>query len=433
MFHIKRIYLGILSIFACLVLLLSGVNLPAYAQDTVILIDPALYYGGSSGSPMTPTNQRTDNPAGTCAWRWNGTTVGGATAKAQIAITPTLLGFAPNALRIEHIESISYHTYKATAATTSADFYINLYYSLSGHGSSGIGRIDFENLYAYNLNGPGGQWNRWSTDVGTNQLTFHDYVTAGTHIGFYGGPTLPQLTSGPITWTNPPSGSTQTYDYRAGVVQVFLFDTASSSTGLWATFYNDALGGADSGYIDLIEFRFSAAAGGPTHVIVDLECNYPPTPTPTNTSTPISTIVPTVTPPPSASSTPVVVVPEVAPCSLVGGSTSSIVRAEVAAPGVHCRIINENGAYVQHSAEVGDINLINLGVRQAVDIFRFDANGVQLTSLSAPTWVCLQGLGNFYFRDANGQPRTTTLLPSTVQNGFTCATIPNAGTVVLAG
>jgi hypothetical protein len=36
-----------------------------------------------------------------------------------------------------------------------------------------------------------------------------------------------------------------------------------------------------------------------------------------------------------------------------------------------------------------------------------------------------------FFRDATNAPRTTTPLTTTSQNGYTCAAIPNAGTVVL--
>lgn len=117
-------------------------------------------------------------------------------------------------------------------------------------------------------------------------------------------------------------------------------------------------------------------------------------------------------------------------CALFGGGTNAIVRAD-ADYNQFCRIIAQNGEYVQPAAEVGDPVLINAGIRQAVDIFEFNANGERVTIFDRPLTVCLQGTGPFYFRDANGQPRTTALLPSTPDGEYTCATIPHAGTVIL--
>ena len=63
----------------------------------------------------------------------------------------------------------------------------------------------------------------------------------------------------------------------------------------------------------------------------------------------------------------------------------------------------------------------------------FNAGGERVMVFDRPLSVCLQGTGQFYFRDATGQPRTTALLTSTVNGDYTCATISHAGTVVLAG
>ncbi|MFN8378243.1 MAG: hypothetical protein U0452_06180 [Anaerolineae bacterium] len=119
-------------------------------------------------------------------------------------------------------------------------------------------------------------------------------------------------------------------------------------------------------------------------------------------------------------------------CALYGGGSNPIVRAD-ADPNQFCRIIAENGSYVQPAAEIGDSALINLGILQAVDVFEFNAGGERVTIFERPLTVCLQGTGSFYFRDATGQPRTTTLLPSTTHGGYTCATISHAGTIVLGG
>jgi hypothetical protein len=70
-------------------------------------------------------------------------------------------------------------------------------------------------------------------------------------------------------------------------------------------------------------------------------------------------------------------------------------------------------------------------VLQSVDVFGFTANGVQIVQFNQPIEVCLQGSGRMFYRDASNAPRITVPLASTSSNGYTCASIPNAGTVVL--
>ncbi|MBE2182012.1 MAG: hypothetical protein IAE89_01185 [Anaerolineae bacterium] len=147
----------------------------------------------------------------------------------------------------------------------------------------------------------------------------------------------------------------------------------------------------------------------------------------------------TNTPNPSASPGPTSIAPTMQPttqplplCTLLGGGTNNIVRAD-ATPYQFCRILVENGVYKQEGAEIGDINLINAGVWQAVDIFEYTSGGVQVLNFSHPLSICLYGTGQFYYRDATGQPRTTALLSSWQNGEYTCATINNAGTVVLVG
>ncbi|MGB8930491.1 MAG: hypothetical protein WCC48_04480, partial [Anaeromyxobacteraceae bacterium] len=48
-----------------------------------------------------------------------------------------------------------------------------------------------------------------------------------------------------------------------------------------------------------------------------------------------------------------------------------------------------------------------------------------------PVRICLQGYGTMLYRDATGQPRVVTELQSFGQSDYTCADIPNAGTVIL--
>jgi predicted outer membrane repeat protein len=116
-------------------------------------------------------------------------------------------------------------------------------------------------------------------------------------------------------------------------------------------------------------------------------------------------------------------------CADLDGSTNEIVRAEVPGGtvtngGVYCRVLDGN------PSEIGNLDVINMGVIHAVDIFGMSGG------LSVPNWnnsitACLQGTGRFFFLDALTAPRALSQLPATFANGYTCAIMYHAGTVVL--
>ncbi len=127
---------------------------------------------------------------------------------------------------------------------------------------------------------------------------------------------------------------------------------------------------------------------------------------------------------------------KVVPCADFTGQTNPIVRANI--PGgtvtngdVYCRIINENGRFVQQASEIGIQSVIDLGVVQAVDVFGLRPNGVFAQTFNNPITVCLLGTGNVYFLDNNNIPRVAVPVPASQQGGFTCASVPHGGTVVL--
>lgn len=92
-----------------------------------------------------------------------------------------------------------------------------------------------------------------------------------------------------------------------------------------------------------------------------------------------------------------------------------------------------NGAVVAFPGAIPQ-NLINAGVIRAVDIFRLNG-GQSIPTFPNYAQVCLLGVGRFMYMDANGVPRKQVEMPSTVQgtgnNAYTCAWIPNPGTVIL--
>lgn len=112
-------------------------------------------------------------------------------------------------------------------------------------------------------------------------------------------------------------------------------------------------------------------------------------------------------------------------CTTLSGESASIVRIGGGAnASTYCNILNENGVYRALPASLGSQAVIEQQVLQAVDVFDplpFNAN----------VNVCLQGSGDLIYLNANDAPRIPITLPSSQQGSFTCAPVPNPGTVVL--
>ena len=68
---------------------------------------------------------------------------------------------------------------------------------------------------------------------------------------------------------------------------------------------------------------------------------------------------------------------------------------------------------------------------EAVDVFALHHDGLPTTFFNKPVLTCLQGSGVFLYLDATVSPRAVIELPVFARDGYTCASIPNAGTVVL--
>ncbi|MBN1678737.1 MAG: hypothetical protein JW966_00500 [Anaerolineae bacterium] len=124
-------------------------------------------------------------------------------------------------------------------------------------------------------------------------------------------------------------------------------------------------------------------------------------------------------------------------CSDFDGVTNPIIRANI--PGgtvtdgaAFCRVLAENGAFVKYEnpGSIGNDKILNQGVIQAVDIYGW-AHGAATSDFNNPVKVCLMGSGAFYWLDATQSPRPANLMPATSEGGYTCAMIPEAGTVVL--
>lgn len=115
-------------------------------------------------------------------------------------------------------------------------------------------------------------------------------------------------------------------------------------------------------------------------------------------------------------------------CADFNGSTNLSIRADVPAgtasgARVYCRLITDK-------YQIGVASVISRGVLVAVDIFALNGSS-SVTRFNNPIRVCLQGTGAFIFLDANQSPRSPQQLTSVNQNGYQCANVPSAGTVVL--
>jgi len=123
-------------------------------------------------------------------------------------------------------------------------------------------------------------------------------------------------------------------------------------------------------------------------------------------------------------------------CADMDGTTNPVVRATVPSGAVSdgsvfCRVLAENSVFVRTSAEVGELSVLQRGVIQAVDVFGLTHNGYGISEFNLDVNICLQGTGAFIYLDATTFPRTAHELPVSLQGGYTCASIPDAGTVVL--
>ncbi len=97
----------------------------------------------------------------------------------------------------------------------------------------------------------------------------------------------------------------------------------------------------------------------------------------------------------------------------------------------YCHVINLDGMYITSAAEVGNLDMINLGIVQAVDVYGLLPGGIPITQFSSPAQICLRGTGSVYFISAVDNS-VQQLAP--VQNGgYLCVDLWTAGKLVLAG
>lgn len=211
--------------------------------------DMTLYQGAASSIGAVATNG--EQKIGDGSWQANGS------AKSSLSLTPEAL--FGRSITVGELASISWFT--NDSADNNYEWYLSVY-TVGDRSGWYDSRFTLETLYANNYSNPAGTWTQWSTDGGANQLTVYD-ATHGTVYGFYGGPTLADMTGGSIDWSAyPTSGSTDEVNYRDQVVGVLVWETA----GGWADEY--------TGYLDCLTVELTNGDSA----VVDLEMTPVPTP-----------------------------------------------------------------------------------------------------------------------------------------------------------
>lgn len=124
------------------------------------------------------------------------------------------------------------------------------------------------------------------------------------------------------------------------------------------------------------------------------------------------------------------------PVVQLNAQPDSIIRTNVppgAVPNgdVFVRLLVVNGQLVVAPNELGDPALVGQSFQQGAEIFGLTFGGASVIQFEAGVQVCLFGVGQILYRDASLIPRQTVALPTTFVDGFTCAVIPNSGTLLL--
>ncbi len=286
-------------------------------------------------------------------------------------VSPASLGIPASTL------SFSYSTFTDSTATNTNNWYANIYVVLDPTGSPLPGNPAFWGsanclrLDFIPANNPAdATWRNYSLTDAQNMPTTNNRC---------GGPS-----SGvPTTWGNFKATYPNALIWR---IAVSIGDTVSSYVGY-------------SGAIDNIEVNGS---------VYDFELNLP-------------VVIPPETTDVSA---------PVIGCVLAPPSGLDITNAP---DNTYCRSLMSNGAVVSYSGAIPE-NLIQAGVIWAIDIFRLEG-GMSINTFPNYVQVCLLGEGRFIYMDATQAPRQAIEMPSstsgTGDSTYTCAWIPNPGTVIL--
>lgn len=208
-------------------------------RGALIVLGPTDATTGPIGNGSAPINTTTvESKIGSGAWQANGT----ATSQYYLyynGLPATQRGLGQ--LTVSDLASLSFSTFNSTTGPL-PDWYLTIYTApyVGGEASWYGNRLVLEPYLANNIldGAPAGQWNKWSTAAGNNQLTINDTGGLSGNIGFYGQPTLANVQAGSINWAAlaSPGGSATPVDYSNMNIMGIVLSTgnpwANGFTGL---------------------------------------------------------------------------------------------------------------------------------------------------------------------------------------------------------
>lgn len=201
-----------------------------------------------SSSPYVISNSGGSNSAAPGFGTGSFQAAAGAGQKSEIYIPVSSL--FSGAVHVGDIASISYWTNKSGTGGD-PDWTFLMYTKPTGSDDSASwykSRLNSEPYFSGSTVASN-TWHEWSSAPGANSMKFYDQPRGGA-FGTYTDPTLADLTSGPVTWTN-----SVTRDYTAEELNILSFQTGSA----WANGFAGLLDGLtitlDDGQVGVVNFE----------------------------------------------------------------------------------------------------------------------------------------------------------------------------------
>jgi uncharacterized protein YgiM (DUF1202 family) len=97
----------------------------------------------------------------------------------------------------------------------------------------------------------------------------------------------------------------------------------------------------------------------------------------------------------------------------------------------YCHVIAQDGRILTSAGEIGNQQILDLGVVQAIDVVGLLPNGVSVVTFASPVRICLRGAGDVLFLNAASAQRSIERVPTAAENGYQCASLTSAGTLVM--
>ncbi|MFY9152762.1 MAG: right-handed parallel beta-helix repeat-containing protein [Prolixibacteraceae bacterium] len=173
--------------------------------------------------------------------------------KMELYLPLTALG----TFTINDIYNLQFSTKKVLPAGSNLDFYWSIYTPkyTGGDGTWYGRRLTSEPMYYNNYNAPYNVWNTYTTDDGTNQMTFFD--SNHSPAGYSGAPTLADIQAGPISFSgsSPFWTSGSGFDYGSQTVMAISIATGSAWNASMEAYLDDIRITLNNGNVLIIDLE----------------------------------------------------------------------------------------------------------------------------------------------------------------------------------